>query len=47
MKSHRTRSLSLTRETLLNLTVSKGQAEPAITDVSCSTCDPRRPCCPQ
>ncbi len=47
MKSRRTRSLSLTRETLLNLNVSNGQAGPAITDLSCSTCDPRRPCCPQ
>jgi hypothetical protein len=44
----KTKALSLHRETLRSLNLHGGQlAAPAHTDVTCSTCDPRRPCCPQ
>lgn len=45
-KNQLTKRLTLNRETLRYLNaVPEGAAE-AWTDVSCSTCDPRRPCCP-
>ena len=38
--------LTLNRETLRNLDETPQGELKAWTDATCSTCDPRRPCCP-
>jgi hypothetical protein len=47
LKSRLTRKLTLSRETLRNLDVLSNAYMDVWTDPTCSTCDPRRPCCPQ